>query len=126
MLDSLHEQMNTAKCVKNCQAPLSTTTANSFNSVENANRTALPLVTAITDSSCDPETLEMYECLSPECPNSPNVTMAGSPRGEEVVDTERLEYRNAIFVSRLETFQTTRPVYITCALAQSYIYIYIF
>nr|XP_012225598.1 PREDICTED: uncharacterized protein LOC105674073 isoform X2 [Linepithema humile] len=79
LLDSLHEQMNTAKCAKNCQVPLSTTTAN-FNSIENSNEKTLSSVTAMANSNCNPDLLEMYECLSPECPNSPNVTMAGSPR----------------------------------------------
>ncbi|KAM0731930.1 Ubiquitin carboxyl-terminal hydrolase 32 [Formica fusca] len=78
LLDSLHEQMNTAKCAKNCQVPLSTTTANSFNSIENSNGKTLSPVTATANPNS--EILEMYECLSPECPNSPNVTMAGSPR----------------------------------------------
>jgi len=74
--------MNTAKCAKNCQVPLSTTTANSFNSIENSNRKTLSPITATANSNCNSDLLEMYECLSPECPNSPNVTMAGSPRGE--------------------------------------------
>ncbi|XP_072753557.1 uncharacterized protein [Anoplolepis gracilipes] len=78
LLDSLHEQMNTAKCAKNCQVPLSTTTANSFNSIENSNGKTLSPITATANPNSD--LLEMYECLSPECPNSPNVTMAGSPR----------------------------------------------
>lgn len=81
-MDSLHEQMNTAKCAKNYQVPLSTTTANSFNSIENSNGKTLSSVTATANPNS--ELLEMYECLSPECPNSPNVTMAGSPRGKKL------------------------------------------
>ncbi|XP_011695876.1 PREDICTED: ubiquitin carboxyl-terminal hydrolase 6-like isoform X2 [Wasmannia auropunctata] len=80
LLDSLHEQMNMAKCAKNCQVPLSTTTANSFNSIENSNGKTLSPITATANSNCNSDLLEMYECLSPECPNSPNVTVAGSPR----------------------------------------------
>lgn len=76
--------MNTAKCAKNCQVPLSTTTANSFNSIENSNGKTLSPVTATANPNSD--LLEMYECLSPECPNSPNVTMAGSPRGKRSHD----------------------------------------
>ncbi|XP_033335346.2 uncharacterized protein LOC117225727 [Megalopta genalis] len=81
LLDSLHEQMNTAKGTKNCQTPSSTTTANSINSLENSNGKAISPVTATSNSNCNSDLLEMYDCLpSPECPNSPNVTMAGSPR----------------------------------------------
>ncbi|XP_043249168.1 uncharacterized protein LOC122395562 isoform X1 [Colletes gigas] len=81
LLDSLHEQMNTAKCSKNCQTPSSTTTTNSINSNENSNGKIMSPVTATSNSNCNTDLLEMYDCLpSPECPNSPNVTMAGSPR----------------------------------------------
>ncbi|XP_018369641.1 PREDICTED: uncharacterized protein LOC108765425 isoform X1 [Trachymyrmex cornetzi] len=80
LLDSLHEQMNMAKCAKNCQVPLSTTTANSFNSIENSNGKTLSPVTATANSIYHSDFLEMYERLSSEYPNSPNVTMAGSPR----------------------------------------------
>ncbi|XP_012144465.1 uncharacterized protein LOC100877443 isoform X4 [Megachile rotundata] len=81
LLDSLHEQMNTAKYTKNCQTPSSTTTANSINSIENSNGKTVSSVTANSNSNCNTDLLEMYDCLpSPECPNSPNVTMAGSPR----------------------------------------------
>lgn len=96
--------MNTAKCAKNCQVPLSTTTANSFNSIENSNGKTLSPVTATANPNSD--LLEMYECLSPECPNSPNVTMAGSPRGKRLHDVQvcrivslemYLEYHFSIF-----------------------------
>ncbi|KAG5336376.1 UBP4 hydrolase, partial [Acromyrmex charruanus] len=80
LLDSLHEQMNMAKCAKNCQVPLSTSTANSFNSIENSNGKTLSPVTATANSIYHSDFLEMYERLSSEYPNSPNVTMAGSPR----------------------------------------------
>lgn len=80
--------MNMAKCAKNCQVPLSTTTANSFNSIENSNGKTLSPVTATANSNSD--LLEMYECLSPECPNSPNVTMAGSPRGKTFIQCKTL------------------------------------
>lgn len=77
--------MNTAKCTKNCQTPSSTTTANSINSIENSNGKVMSPVTATSNSNCNTDLLEMYDCLpSPECPNSPNVTMAGSPRGRNI------------------------------------------
>lgn len=75
--------MNTAKCAKICQVPLSTTTANSFNSIENSSGRVLSSATAIDNFNSNPD-LEMYECISPDCPNSPNVTMAGSPRGNNI------------------------------------------
>lgn len=77
--------MNTAKYTKNCQTPSSTTTANSINSIENSNGKTVSSVTANSNSNCNTDLLEMYDCLpSPECPNSPNVTMAGSPRGKKI------------------------------------------
>lgn len=85
--------MNMAKCAKNCQVPLSTTTANSFNSIENSNGKTLSPVTATANSNCNSDLLDMYECLSPECPNSPNVTMAGSPRGKKFIQCKILHLK---------------------------------
>ncbi|XP_066586178.1 ubiquitin carboxyl-terminal hydrolase 4-like isoform X2 [Prorops nasuta] len=86
LLDSLHEQMNTAKSVKNCHDQTSAASANSFHSDEEfsskVNSLDKIIVTATNNSICNSEYLDMYDCLpSPERPSSPNVTMAGSPRG---------------------------------------------
>lgn len=85
--------MNTAKCTKNCQTPSSTTTANTNNS----NGKIMSSVTATSNSNCNTDLLEMYDCLpSPECPNSPNVTMAGSPRGKSLSYYKYLINKNYI------------------------------
>lgn len=96
--------MNMAKCAKNCQVPLSTTTANSFNSIENSNGKTLSPVTATANSNCNSDLLEMYECLSPECPNSPNVTMAGSPRGKKFIQCKTLHFRCCILKCHFSIF----------------------
>lgn len=79
LLDSLHEQMNTAKSFKNHQIPATTTTAEL-----NGLHDQIPnCISDTTTTSTAVSNAESYENLpSPECPNSPNVTMAGSPRGE--------------------------------------------
>ncbi|XP_074103922.1 uncharacterized protein LOC141530617 isoform X2 [Cotesia typhae] len=97
LLDSLHEQMNTAKVAKNClqqqQVPATITTANSINSnkkIENVpslppmmSSTAVStddiVVTASTNANDD--YMDTFDnSSSSDCPNSPNVTMAGSPK----------------------------------------------
>ncbi|XP_015590177.1 uncharacterized protein LOC107265331 isoform X2 [Cephus cinctus] len=116
LLDSLHEQTNTA--AKICQMPVgttaaaaatatataaaaaaaavavataatvaataaTTTTANTTSQNENVGKRSFiePIITAISNSNCNIELMEMYENSPwPECPNSPNLTMAGSPR----------------------------------------------
>ncbi|KAK2581563.1 hypothetical protein KPH14_005214 [Odynerus spinipes] len=82
LLDSLHEQMNTAKSAKNCHVPVSITTAkSSFNPTENSNGKNISSATATKNSNCTSDFLEAYNCLpSLDSPNSPNVTMAGSLR----------------------------------------------
>ncbi|XP_043287168.1 uncharacterized protein [Venturia canescens] len=90
LLDSLHEQMNTAKSAKICQVPATTAiTANSITSNKNYGAavgreiasTETATVTASGNSNV-PDLLDTYDYSpSPECPNSPNITMAGSPTG---------------------------------------------
>jgi len=86
-----------AKCAKNCQVPLSTSTANSFNSIENSNGKTLSPVTATANSIYHSDFLEMYERLSSEYPNSPNVTMAGSPRGRKFMQCRMLHLLDVVF-----------------------------
>nr|XP_050864838.1 uncharacterized protein LOC127070644 isoform X2 [Vespula vulgaris] len=82
LLDSLHEQMNTAKSSKNCHVPVTTSTAkSSFNLIENSNGKNVSSATATRNSNCTSDFLEPYNCLAPlDSPNSPNITMAGSLR----------------------------------------------
>ncbi|XP_046829167.1 uncharacterized protein LOC124428759 isoform X1 [Vespa crabro] len=79
LLDSLHEQMNTAKSSKNCHVPVTMSTAkSSFNLIEHSNGKNVSSATATRNSS---DFLEPYNCLAPlDSPNSPNITMAGSLR----------------------------------------------
>lgn len=68
LLDSLHEQMNTAKIIKN---------SNMLNSIDFDCQIDSPSndFTAMHKTN--------YTCSSsPECPNSPNLAIAGSPRGK--------------------------------------------
>ncbi|XP_012285087.1 uncharacterized protein LOC105702247 isoform X2 [Orussus abietinus] len=83
LLDSLHEQMNVAKSPKNCHVACTTTAANSINANRNGAKNSVldAIVTATSNSNSNLELMEVYDNLpSPECPSSPNVTMAGSPR----------------------------------------------
>ncbi|XP_008555199.1 uncharacterized protein LOC103576663 [Microplitis demolitor] len=103
LLDSLHEQMNTAKSAKNClqqhqqQVPATITTANSINSnkkIENV-PSSPPMMSSTaastddiavtaptnTNSNANDDYMDTYDnSPSSDCPNSPNVTMAGSPK----------------------------------------------
>lgn len=83
LLDSLHEQMNTAKSSKNCHVPVTMSTPkSSFNLIENSNGKNVSSSTATRNSNCTSDFLEPYNCLAPlDSPNSPNITMAGSLRG---------------------------------------------
>ena len=69
--------MNVAKPAKNCQSTITTTTANSIMS-QDGRKDAIGAPFTVPEE----EFMDCYEnSPSPECPNSPNVTMAGSPRG---------------------------------------------
>ncbi|XP_015120377.1 uncharacterized protein LOC107043396 isoform X1 [Diachasma alloeum] len=84
LLDSLHEQMNTAKSTKSCQMPPSTAiTANSLSMNKNCDKLSSTFDAIVTASNnCNDDLMDTYDnSPSSECPNSPNVTMAGSPRG---------------------------------------------
>lgn len=108
LLDSLHEQMNTAKSAKNClqqhqqQVPATITTANSINSnkkIENV-PSSPPMMSSTaastddiavtaptnTNSNANDDYMDTYDnSPSSDCPNSPNVTMAGSPKGNLII-----------------------------------------
>lgn len=72
--------MNIAKPVKNSQSTTTLTTTNFFISQNGTKDTKDAAFTVTTNS--DEEFMDCYgNSFSPECPNSPNVTMAGSPRG---------------------------------------------
>ncbi|KAK0164083.1 hypothetical protein PV328_002749 [Microctonus aethiopoides] len=82
LLDSLHEQMNTAKCAKGCQLPATITTANSINSNSDINDTMRPINAMLTASNdiINDNLMDTYDnSPSSNCSNSPNATMAGSP-----------------------------------------------
>ncbi|XP_046608674.1 uncharacterized protein LOC124299491 isoform X2 [Neodiprion virginianus] len=88
LLDSLHEQMNTAKLTKNHEISATATTPELNDSNEPLQNLAPPdttLTTSVSGADSIPvEPREIYDNLpSPECPNSPNVTMAGSPRDSD-------------------------------------------
>ena len=79
-MDSLHEQMNIAKPIKNCQSTTTTITVDSVVTNQNGRKDSIDAAfTASTNSNED--FMDCYNFPSPECPNSPNITMAGSPRG---------------------------------------------
>lgn len=79
--------MNTAKSSKNQQIPATATTAELNSSNDALRNYVSPDMTIATAVSNTVEPREIYESLpSPECPNSPNITMAGSPRGEDRID----------------------------------------
>jgi hypothetical protein len=81
LLDSLHEQMNVAKSGKNCHVPTATTTTASIvNSNQNGERDSC-LGATFTATSNSGLMDSFDNPPSPECPNSPNDTMPGSPRG---------------------------------------------
>lgn len=81
LLDSLHEQMNLAKPAKNCQSSVTTNTANSIITNQNGKKDSVDAIFTATNNS-DEECMDCYDISpSPECPNSPNDTMAGSPQG---------------------------------------------
>ncbi|KAJ8674778.1 hypothetical protein QAD02_010564 [Eretmocerus hayati] len=80
LLDSLHEQMNLAKSSKICHLPAATAiTACAVNSsaIEEKDSCSGATYTAMTHSNM----MDLYnDQSSPDGPNSPNITMAGSPR----------------------------------------------
>ena len=82
LLDSLHEQMNAVKTNKSCHIPTATaTTASTVNSNQNGEKDSGLGATFTATSNSD--LMDAYDSQpSPEGPNSPNVTMAGSPRGK--------------------------------------------
>lgn len=76
--------MNLSKINKPCPVPTATaTTASATNSIQNGDRE--PCLGASFTASCDPELMDVFDNPSPDCPNSPNVTMAGSPRGTDLL-----------------------------------------
>ncbi|KAF7990988.1 hypothetical protein HCN44_000793 [Aphidius gifuensis] len=92
LLDTLHEQMNAAKtlnlnhlsvisttAITATTTTTTTTTANSTNNLDN-NSTKIVDNDLLTATINDDDNLFNNSPLS-DCPNSPNVTMAGSPRG---------------------------------------------
>ncbi|XP_043480258.1 uncharacterized protein LOC122509966 isoform X1 [Leptopilina heterotoma] len=80
LLDSLHEQMNVAKPAKNCQSSMTINTANSVITNQNGKQDSVDATFTATNNT-EEEFMDCYDnSPSPECPNSPNVTMAGSPR----------------------------------------------
>ncbi|XP_012252717.2 uncharacterized protein LOC105684145 isoform X2 [Athalia rosae] len=85
LLDSLHEQMNSAKSTKQHRIPATATTAECNGENDpfcDSNITDNFVATTVRNRKSSPiDNHEVYDNLpSPECPNSPNVTMAGSPR----------------------------------------------
>ncbi|XP_058798779.1 ubiquitin carboxyl-terminal hydrolase 4-like isoform X2 [Phymastichus coffea] len=81
LLDSLHEQMNLSKTNKPCHIPTATaTTASATNSNQNGDKEPC-LGATFNTATCDPDFMDFFdEHISLDNPNSPNVTMAGSPR----------------------------------------------
>lgn len=84
LLDTLHEQMNLAKSNKTLYVPpaATTTTASALSSSLNGDTDAYvgPALTAA--NLADYMAMDVIDDPpSPDGPNSPNVTMAGSPRG---------------------------------------------
>ncbi|XP_011305765.1 ubiquitin carboxyl-terminal hydrolase 9 isoform X2 [Fopius arisanus] len=83
LLDSLHEQMNTAKSNKSCQmSPSTAITANSLSMSKNCDNLASTFDAIVTASSkSNDDLMDTYsQSPSSDCQNSPNITMAGSPR----------------------------------------------
>ncbi|XP_031783656.1 uncharacterized protein LOC100115425 isoform X2 [Nasonia vitripennis] len=88
LLDSLHEQMNIAKTNKGCHIPTATaTTASAVNSNQNGDSCLGATFTATSDSDLM-DALIMDNPATPDGPNSPNVTMAGSPRDSSMDDLD--------------------------------------
>lgn len=74
--------MNSAKCAKSCQVPATITTANSNKDIDNVASPVDAIVTASSIMNTDDLMDTFVHSPESECPNSPNVTMAGSPRGK--------------------------------------------
>ncbi|XP_014209572.1 ubiquitin carboxyl-terminal hydrolase 11 isoform X2 [Copidosoma floridanum] len=88
LLDTLHEQMNLAKTNKNCHVPNATaTTASDVNSNnQNGDKDFCAGATFLPPSNFD---FMDYETMTSHTnPNSPNVTMAGSPRDDCLQDLD--------------------------------------
>ncbi|XP_034941167.1 ubiquitin carboxyl-terminal hydrolase 10-like isoform X2 [Chelonus insularis] len=111
LLDSLHEQMNSAKSSKNCQVSETITTANSVNSNRKIENNMSSISTVVTASNTNDDSMDTYDnSPSSDCQKSPNVTMPGSPKEFEFWEEMISEVNRSMFNEDEETLDSNEII----------------